>query len=94
MLLDHLLRTKKKYKNSKEQDIQDIFIKTKQTRPAFSITAYGKFKRLPRKAVSDKVVRDKAFHIAKNPKYDGYICGPASMVISLLLTKEQELIPI
>ena len=56
--------------------------------------AYGKFKKLPRKAVSNKVLRDKTFHIAKNPKYNGYICGPASMVISLLLTKEQELIPI
>ena len=30
------------------------------------------FKDLPRKTVSDKVLHDKAFNIAKNPKYDGY----------------------
>ena len=29
---------------------------------------------------SDKVLRDKAFNIAKNPKYDGYQRGLASMV--------------
>ena len=30
--------------------------------------------------VSDKVLRDKAFNIAKNPKYDGYQRGLASNV--------------
>ena len=30
--------------------------------------------------MSDKVLRDKAFNIAKNPKYDGYQRGLASMV--------------
>ena len=34
--------------------------------------AYGNFKDLARKTVSDKVLRRKAFNIAKNPKYDGY----------------------
>ena len=34
--------------------------------------AYGDFKDLARRTVSDKVLRDKAFNIAKNPKYDGY----------------------
>ena len=32
---------------------------------------YGGFKDL-KKTYSDKVLRDKAFNIAKNPKYDGY----------------------
>ena len=41
---------------------------------------YGHFKDLPRRAASDKVLRDKAFDIAKNPKYDGYQRGLASMV--------------
>ena len=31
--------------------------------------AYGNFKDLPRKTASDKVLVDKAFNIAKNPKY-------------------------
>ena len=34
--------------------------------------AYEDFKDLARRTVSDKVLRDKAFNIAKNPKYDGY----------------------
>ena len=42
--------------------------------------AYGNFKDLKRRTASDKVLRDKAFDIAKNPKYDGYQLGLASMV--------------
>ena len=42
--------------------------------------AYGDFKDLARRTVSDKVLRDKAFDIAKNPKYDGHQRGLASMV--------------
>ena len=42
--------------------------------------AYGDFKDLNRRTVADKVLHDKAFNIAKDPKYDGYQCGLASMV--------------
>ena len=42
--------------------------------------AYGDFKDLKRRTFSDKVLRDKAFNIAKNFKYDGYQRGLASMV--------------
>ena len=42
--------------------------------------AYGDFKDLKRRMVSNKVLRVKAFNIAKNPKYDGYQRGVASMV--------------
>ena len=42
--------------------------------------AYRDFKDLPRKTASDKVLREKAFNIAKNAKYDGYQRGLASMV--------------
>ena len=41
---------------------------------------YGDFKDIARKTASDKVLRDTAFNIAKNPKYDGYQRGLASMV--------------
>ena len=40
----------------------------------------GIFKDLARRTASDKVLRHKAFNIAKNPKYDGYQRGIASMV--------------
>ena len=42
--------------------------------------AYGKSKNLARRTQSDKVLRDKAFKIASDPKYDGYQRGLASMV--------------
>ena len=42
--------------------------------------AYGEFKELTRKTASDKILRDKAFSIAKNPKYDGYQSELASLV--------------
>ena len=42
--------------------------------------AYGDFKDLTRRIASDKVLRDKAINIAKNPKYDRYRKGLASMV--------------
>ena len=42
--------------------------------------AYGYFKILTRRRAFDKIIRDKAFSIAKNTKYDGYHRGLASMV--------------
>ena len=41
---------------------------------------YGSFKDFAKRTPSDKILRDKAFDIAKNPKYDGYQRGLASMV--------------
>ena len=41
---------------------------------------YGDFKDLKRRTASDKILRDKGFNIAKNPKFDGYQRGLASMV--------------
>ena len=42
--------------------------------------AYGKYKDLEKRTQSDKVLKDKAFAIANNPKYDRYQRGLASMV--------------
>ena len=42
--------------------------------------AYGKSKDLAKRTQSDKVLRDKAFKIASDPKYDAYQRGLASMV--------------
>ena len=40
---------------------------------------YGDFKDLKRITIADKALRDKAFNIAKNPKYDGYQSAFASL---------------
>ena len=46
--------------------------------------AYGDFKDLKRRTASDNILKDKAFDIAKNPKYGGYQRGLASMVYKFL----------
>ena len=50
--------------------------------------AYGDFKDLKRRTQSDKVLKDKAFKIASNPKHDRYQRGLASMVHKCLDKKE------
>ena len=42
--------------------------------------AYGDFKDLAKRTAADKVLRYQAFNIAKDPKYDGYQRGLASIV--------------
>ena len=42
--------------------------------------AHGDFKDSSRRTASDKILRDKAFNIAKNPRYDGFQRGLASTV--------------
>ena len=44
---------------------------------------YGDFKDLTRRTASDEILRDKAFGIAKNSKYDRYQRGLASMVYKI-----------
>ena len=41
---------------------------------------YGDHKDLINRTKADKVLRDKAYNIASNPKYDGYQRGLVSMV--------------
>ena len=52
--------------------------------------AYGKSKDLTKRTQSDKVLRDKAFKIASDPKYDGYQRGLASMVYKFFDKKSSE----
>ena len=47
--------------------------------------AYGKTKDLVKRTQSDKVLKDKAFKIASDPKYDGYQRRLASMFTSFLI---------
>ena len=54
--------------------------------------AYGKTKDLAKRTQSDKVLRDKAFKIASDPKHDGYQRGLASMVYKFLIKNPLHLI--
>ena len=51
--------------------------------------AYGNFKDLKRRTFSVKVLRDKAFNIAKYLKYDGYQRELASMVYNFFDKKSK-----
>ena len=50
---------------------------------------YRDFKDLTGRTATDKVLRDKVFNIAKNPKYDGYQRGLRSMVYNFLIKRLQ-----
>ena len=54
--------------------------------------AYGDFKDLKRRTQSDKVLTEKAFAIASNPKYDGYQRGLASIFYQFFDKKSKELV--
>ena len=51
--------------------------------------AYGDFKDIAKRTVSDKVLTDKALNVAKNPKYDGYPKGLASMIYNFFDKKSK-----
>ena len=49
--------------------------------------AYSDSKDLTKRTVADKILKNKAFDIAKDPKYDGYQRGLASMVYTFFDSK-------
>ena len=78
--MNHLLKTMSEYKNSKKQEIYDIYQNELDKACFQHDMTYGDFKDLPRRTASDKVLSDKAINIAKMLKYDGYQKGFASTV--------------
>ena len=79
--MDHLLKINKEFKNLKKHEIQAIFTKMNLIKRAFSMIWHMEIlKDIKRRMASDKILRDKAFNIAKNPEYDGYQRGFTSMV--------------
>ena len=52
---------------------------------------YRNFKDLPKRTASGKVLRDKAFEVAGNPKYDGYSYDLASIVYKFFDKKAEDL---
>ena len=80
--MNRLLKTKKEYKNKKKTTGDAKYIcRTKLDKACVQHDmAYRNFKDLVRRAASDKDLRDKAFNIARNPKYDGCQRDLASVV--------------
>ena len=81
MLVDHLLKAKKEFKTLKETGDLRYIYRNELDKACFQHDmAYGNFKDFAKRTASDKVLRDNAFNIAKNPKHDGNQRGLASMV--------------
>ena len=73
-------KNKKRIKKFKETGDSSYIYKNELDKACFQhYMAYGDFKDLERRTASDKNLRDKAFNIAKNPKYDGCQRGLAFM---------------
>ena len=68
----------------------DFIYKNELEKPCFQHDMnYGKAKDLVRRTQSDKVLRDNAFKITSDPKYDGYQRGLASVVYKVFEKKSK-----
>ena len=84
-------KNKERIQKFKETGDTNYIYKNEQDKACFQQNmAYGDFKDLARRTTSDKSLRDKAFNIAKNTKYDGYQRRFASMVYKYFLIKRLE----
>ena len=73
-------KNKERIRKFKETGDSSYIYKNELDKACFQhVMTYGDFKDLKRRTFYDKVLRDKAFNIAKNPKYDGYQRRLASM---------------
>ena len=87
-------KEKHEYKNSKKPETQYIY-RNKLDKTCFQHDmADGYFKYLPRRTASDKVLSDKAFTIASDPKLDRYKVGLASMVYKYFDKKAGDIEPV
>ena len=78
----HFTKNKERIQKFKETWDTNYIYKNESDKACFQHDmAYGDFKDLAKRIASDKILRDKAFNIAKNPKYDGYQRGLVSMII-------------
>ena len=55
--------------------------------------AYGDFKDLAKRTAADKVLKNKALNIAKDPKHDGHQRGVACMVYKFLIKRLKAVVP-
>ena len=77
--MDHLLNKKQRIQKFKETGDTNYIYKNELDKACFTHdAAYSDSKDLTKRTV--KMLRNRAFNIAKDPKYDGYQRGLASMV--------------
>ena len=69
---DLFTKSKEKLKGSRKQEIQILFTKMILIKLFSAFMDFGKYKDWNERTQSDRVLRDKAFEIANDPKYDSY----------------------
>ena len=83
-------KNKERIQKFKETGDKSYIYKNELDRPCFQQDmAHGDVKHLAKRTASDNVLRDEAFNIAKNPKYDGCQRGLASMLYKVLRKRQQ-----
>ena len=81
MVADHLLNINKEFKSLKKLEIQTISTKNELDKACFAHdSAYSDSKDLIKRTTAATIFKNKAFDIAKDPKYDAHQIGLASMV--------------
>ena len=79
--MNHLQKNKERIQKFKQTGDSRYIYRNELDKACFQHDmAYGDFKDFKRRTAADNVLRDKAFNVAKNPKYNGYQRGLASMV--------------
>ena len=78
---DSFTQSKERIEKFKQTENTDFLYRNELDKTCFQYDmAYVKSKDLAKRTQSDKVLRNKSFKIASDPKYDGYQRGLASMV--------------
>ena len=81
---------KQRIQKFKETGDTNYIYKNKLDKACFAHdAAYSDSKDLTKRTVADKILKNKAFDIAKDPKYDGYQRGLASMVYKFFDIKSE-----
>ena len=82
---------KQRIQKFKETEDANYIFKNELDKACFAHDgAYSDSKDLTKRTVADKILRNRAFNITKDPKYDGYQRGLASMVYKFFDKKSKE----
>ena len=79
--MEHLLNIVKELKKTKETRNSKNIYRNELDKACFAHDAtYSESKDLVKRTISDKILKDRAYEIARNPRYDEYQRVLASMV--------------
>ena len=86
---------KQRIQKFKENGDKNYIYKNELDKACFAHdAAYSDSKDLTKRTIADKILRNIAFNIAKDLKYDGYQRGLASMVYKFLIKNPKEVVSI